>query len=654
MIYRLAILLLVFNSYASAQPRNLLTGRYSRESLPGKIVPATDFHPSPVAGEWKGVDEKIKDEQIKTAEKLLNTNWGELKATVFMEYKTNGNRSNYEGVSLVRRITLNSLVTAEALENKGRFIPDIVNGIWAICEESYWGVPAHINLQKDQSGLPDITEPIVDLFLSETASLLAWTQYLLKPQLDKVSPLICERIRMEEYRRFLDPLAGRKDYWWMGYVDKEPRPNNWNPWIISNYLTTVFFLENDKSKRDSAVYRSLEILDHYLNIYPEDGGCDEGPGYWFRAAASLFDCLDMLSEASNGKIDFRDIKLIQAMGAYIYKLYIGKNDYFVNYADAGPKLGLGLDGGMIYRYGKYVQDTVLMKFGAFISKDKGLLPNPFLATIGRKLRSLRVADEVMNAAASEPLIRDSWLPDVQVMAARSNAWSGKGFYVSAKGGHNAESHNHNDVGSFVVYADAEPLLIDLGPEGYTAKTFSAQRYEIWTMQSQYHNLPTINGYMEKDGRKYAASDVAYHQTDKEAVLTLNISKAYPAEAKLESWKRTITLKRNSSVNIKEQYKLKEYLKPVVLNFMTNHTVDITTPGKVLLTKDGRSFEMVYDKNKYTATTENVFSADTTRKNSMIKLSWGNEVSRIILTGKQTSLSNTSELVIRYADKRKDP
>ena len=77
------------------------------------------------------------------------------------------------------------------------------------------------------------------------------------------------------------------------------------------------------------------------------------------------------------------------------------------------------------------------------------------------------------------------------MAARSKDGSAEGLYLAAQGGHNAESHNHNDVGNFIVYADGQPAIIDVGVETYTAKTFSSQRYEIWTMQSAYHNLPSI-------------------------------------------------------------------------------------------------------------------------------------------------------------------
>lgn len=85
----------------------------------------------------------------------------------------------------------------------------------------------------------------------------------------------------------------------------------------------------------------------------------------------------------------------------------------------------------------------------------------------------------------------------------------EGLYLAAKGGHNAESHNHNDVGNFIVYADGYPAISDVGVETYTAKTFSAQRYDIWTMQSAFHNLPIINGFMQKNGGNFKAAAVNY-------------------------------------------------------------------------------------------------------------------------------------------------
>ena len=44
------------------------------------------------------------------------------------------------------------------------------------------------------------------------------------------------------------------------------------------------------------------------------------------------------------------------------------------------------------------------------------------------------------------------------------------------------------MGSVTLYRDGRPLLIDVGVETYSKKTFSPQRYEIWTMQSGWDGL----------------------------------------------------------------------------------------------------------------------------------------------------------------------
>ena len=136
---------------------------------------------------------------------------------VFLEFRRDGNRSHYEAIRNRRRNRLQDLVIAESLEGKGRFVDEIVNGIWLTCEETFWGVPAHLGAQKAGTGLPDAAEPIVDLFAAETASLLAWTHYLVAAPLAQVSPLVPERIRMEIDRRVLAPCLTRDDFGWMGF-----------------------------------------------------------------------------------------------------------------------------------------------------------------------------------------------------------------------------------------------------------------------------------------------------------------------------------------------------------------------------------------------------------------------------------------------------
>ena len=122
---------------------------------------------------------------MERAEADQKAGWKALLATKFLEFKRNGNRSHFESDSFGRRAMLQHLVLAECLEGKGRFVDDIVNGIWLVCEETFWGAPAHLGAQKAGVGLPDVSEPIIELFSAETAQMLAWTSYLLAPQLDR-------------------------------------------------------------------------------------------------------------------------------------------------------------------------------------------------------------------------------------------------------------------------------------------------------------------------------------------------------------------------------------------------------------------------------------------------------------------------------------
>ena len=91
----------------------------------------------------------------------------------------------------------------------------------------------------------------------------------------------------------------------------------------------------------------------------------------------------------------------------------------------------------------------------------------------------------------------TWYPETEFCYVRN-----KKAFFAAKGGYNDESHNHNDAGSFSLWVNNMPVIIDAGVGTYTRQTFSSERYTIWTMQSNYHNLPMINGVPQKYGRQY--------------------------------------------------------------------------------------------------------------------------------------------------------
>jgi hypothetical protein len=127
------------------------------------------------------------------------------------------------------------------------------------------------------------------------------------------------------------------------------------------------------------------------------------------------------------------------------------------------------------------------------------------------------------------------------------------FALAVKAGNNGDSHNHNDVGSLILYKHGRPVLIDVGVESYTRKTFSPDRYDIWTMQSAYHNLPTFEGVMQRDGEAFSARDVRTAYTSETAMIDMDIAGAYPAEAGLRRYYRRVCLARGGHIEIDDAY-----------------------------------------------------------------------------------------------------
>ena len=562
----------------------------------------------PQAGDtfWRdSIPTEMRQSYISYGDQYAGKPWTVLPWTVFAEYKTTGNRVNYEGLCFEKRRQLAALVMAEVMEGKGRFISDIINGLGSFCEETWWGIPAHYSKPIPLTALQE-----VDLFNAETASLIVWTRYMLEKQLDAITPALCQRIDREIERRILQP-AVEKDYWW------KSAGMNWNPWICSNWLACVLICEKDEARKAEAIRQIRQATRLFIDTYPEDGGCDEGPGYWDRAAASMFEIMRLLDFGSTEP-------KVRKMAAYAYKTYIG-NGYCVCFADAHENKAVQ-QVNIVYPFGLWLNDQTMRQFGAWLGRQRQVLTNPAalfdksgnFPTLGRKLFFLRHIRTFMAEQPREPLLEDVWLPDLQIMTARRG-----NLYVAMKGGHNGESHNHNDVGSFIVYSNNEPLFIDPAVGEYTAQTFGKDRYAIWTMQSQYHNLPLINGTDQKDGKMFAAKVISH----KNGQLTLDIAAAYPKEAAVKSWKRTVSA-RATGITIVEDYELDACRQPVRLTLMA------LSPAALE--------HLHYDKRQFEVTVEDI----SDKLDPVLQKMWGQQMFRIILTAKSAKLKDQLRYTIK--------
>jgi len=268
---------------------------------------------------------------------------------------------------------------------------------------------------------------------------------------------------------------------------------------------------------------------------------------------------------------------IRNMAEYIFNMHVAGRNFF-NFADSAAVVEPCAV--REYLFGKAVGSEALAAFAARdrLSSQKPHLPDEW--NLWYRVQELLFGSGV-NAGSAPASAGDVFYPGIGLFVARDDRYA-----LAVKGGSNGESHNHNDVGSLTLYKGGKPFLIDVGVETYTAMTFSPRRYEIWTMQSAFHNLPTFGGVMQSDGADFAARDVHVEFSDVSARISLELAPAYPAEAEVRSYRRTVTLQRGRDIQIVD---INDGDLPAVLSLMTcaqpiidRHTLHFDDLGSIEL------------------------------------------------------------------------
>ena len=481
------------------------------------------------------------------AEEVLPAPVPQLTASQFMEFVRNGNRSRYEADYFARRMNLSALVFAEGIEHKGRFIDKIIDYIWALLGEPTWCVPAHIYVGGDkryvQDPLPTTEYEIVDLFAAETGVFMAMILEIMSDDLAAVSPSLVKRIKLEVIRRVIVPTESNLSrYGWSHGT------NNWTPWICSNLLwtaNTVF--ADDPSRFDAYVRLLMPSVGHYYDAYPEDGCCDEGPGYWNLSPPKFFLFMEGLYRASDGAVScFNELKF-KKMCAYIVDAWVDRNKN-VHFADNGGRhtLNTGLLRAMSERagvpQGSALADMLDNCTTLFPKPHSAILP-PLFDLFTKRRPDLSLPQRSFKA-----------YPKTQQLFVKHD-----GLFIAIKGGHNHESHNHNDVGQFVIAKNGRFIVLDLGSATYDKKTFSKQRYENYPQSGLSHNPLVFNDIPQEAGNGHAS---LFEVDGDENAFTcrLEISGCYPASIGLLSYYRTLTYDGHV-LKVQDEWKASALLKP---------------------------------------------------------------------------------------------
>lgn len=205
------------------------------------------------------------------------------------------------------------------------------------------------------------------------------------------------------------------------------------------------------------------------------------------------------------------------------------------------------------------------------------------------LRNLIWRDNAASLAEWEE--GDFYLQDAGWFISRFSSGEGT-FGFTAKGGHNAEPHNHNDLGQFLLAGGGEFFLSDLGCGEYTRDYFGEGRYAYDCNGSQGHSVPIIDGVLQSPGRNRTAAVLEQAVDEDECRLTLELSGAYECKG-LRSFKRTWIWRKSelTTLSLQDDFRFTEAPGSLTERFVSLIKPVSSGPGKLLLRRGELAVEL---------------------------------------------------------------
>jgi len=470
---------------------------------------------------------------VTQAEALLKQPIPELTEDLYLDYSRSGNRTRCQRVISQRHGRVSTLVLAECIENQGRFLPAIEETILAVCDERSWLLPAHDrNLDNYYGRTMEI-----DLNSAATSWNLATALYWLG---DRLSPPARETIRRELERRTFAPFeayvkTGQPRLWWATGT------NNWNAVCLAGVTGAALATIETPQRRAFFLAAAQHYVQNFLAGFTADGYCSEGLGYWNYGFGHFVLLAETMLQATDGRVDLMADPRITAIARFGARMEILPGIYPA-FADCSPsarpdpQILACVDRRFGFGWSEARREAAAEAGSSRALFDLALLDLPNSEHAGGEASVAGAGTD-----STQPL-RD-WFPDAGILISRPAASQRDGMGVALKGGHNAEHHNHNDVGSFVVAWRDDTQIVDPGSEQYTARTFSSRRYESDVLNSFGHSVPRVAGQLQRTGQAAAGKVLRTEFTESRDTLVLDLSSAYEVEG-LQRLQRTFEFSRD--------------------------------------------------------------------------------------------------------------
>jgi hypothetical protein len=477
-----------------------------------------------------------------------------LPLALWLEYARNGERLRFETAYHRRRERAAALaVVALADENKSA-LHALEGTLWEICNEYAWCIPAH---------QLEAFDPVatVDLFAANTAHMLAELSALLP--LESVLKI---RISAELERRVFVMFDHDERFPW------ESKTNNWSAACAGGVGMAALLEVRDAARLEGMLQRLLEALEVYQGGFSAEGGTAEGVAYWLYGFGYFTYFSEMLRERTGSAFDLLNTVRARAIAEFPLHLHLS-GDAFVNFSDAPEHCPLHSG----------FSSRLNARFGLCLPFTPSSFHRDHCYRWGHISRNLFWTTPTTSTSTSP---RVSWLPDLGVLVAR-----GQDAVFATKGGHNAEPHNHNDLGHFVLHVGGETILCDLGRGVYSREYFSQSGYDTPHRGSHGHSVPVIDGQRQRSGREARAHLLEFAQSDSETRLSLELHDAYDVP-KLERFERHFEW-RNDALRLRDEFRFHDPPESLEEAFVSLFEPSLE-PGRIVWRGDQSQVSLQFD------------------------------------------------------------
>lgn len=470
--------------------------------------------------------------EVKAAgDEIMGTPIASLPLSDFKIFYKTGSRQEYEKKYFEHRKRLNTYALLAYLYG-GEYISALEDIIWAVLDEFTWALPAHIS--RDENVFESITH--IDLFASETGFALSEILYMTEDLLD---PEVSERIRYEVRRRIIEPyLSGRNNTW-------DTIENNWAAVCAGSVGSAFLYLAEDNEIK-AAMPRLMKTMSCYLDGFGNDGACVEGINYWSYGFGYFVFFAELLRRYGGPDL-FKDEK-VKNIALFQQKIRL-----------KGNKTAPFSDSEGDFHHSSGLSHFLKKKYDELIIPDDGCALGAYGDDCHRYAHFIR-----------EFAWRDISLPtdandERGYEYFRDAAWyinKTEKYDFAAKAGNNDESHNHNDVGCFIINIGGKNIVTDPGRGEYTADYFSDKRYTYFAPSSLAHSVPIINGNLQKAGIEHFGT---IKEADDKHVI-IDFEQAY-GDDELLVLERKFDFSENS-ISMNDRMSFKDAPKSVTEHFIT--------------------------------------------------------------------------------------